>query len=277
MEPIDGRAAPFACLLASLALAMPLPAAAQYTTVSIPALVEGSLDTSDPAQGDGTYYERYVFPCRAGVTYAITLRSNDFDAYLAAAVPESTEWLKDDDGAGGTDSAIQLTPQTSGTCQAVATSYRVQTGRFVLGVSLGTEDLTVPSLDEVVAAIVARAGTEVVAWEVDTLNRANPVGVGGLNLEAGVAYSAWVIFEGNAPPTLSELRFTLFTSPSLETLRSTNVVPSMAMTVDGFQSVTWQFVAPPTPRGQTLSIMLARQEGDFTSRPAAMVLRRLPG
>jgi hypothetical protein len=151
----------------------------------------------------------------------------------------------------------------------------VATGRFVLAVSSGTVDLTVPSLDEFVRTLVARTGTEVVAWRVDRLSRANPVGVGGLNLEAGAAYSAWVILEGNAPPRLSELRFTLFTAPNLETLLSTNVVPNMAVTVEGFQSVTWQFVAPPTPRGQTLQISLARQEGDYTSRPAAIVLRRL--
>jgi len=275
MEPIASRAAPLAWFLAGLALATPHPAAAQYTTVSVPAVMQGSLDSNDPAQGDGTYYERYAFSCAAGVTYAITLRSTEFDAYLIAAAPESTGWLRDDDGAGGTDSAIQLTPQTSGTCQAAATSYRVATGSFVLAISSGTADLTVPSLEEFVRELVARSGTQVVAWEVDQLNRANPVGVGGLNLEEGVGYSVWVIFEGNAPPVLSELRFSLFTAPALENLRSTNVVPSMTLRVDGFHSVTWQFVAPPTPRGQTLQISLARWEGDYTSRPAAIVVRRL--
>ena len=79
--------------------------------------VAGRLDSSDPRMGDESYYDDYTYSGRPGDQLVITLRSPDFDTYLAwgrgsgaAFQSEST----DDDGAGGTDSQVRVTVGSSG-------------------------------------------------------------------------------------------------------------------------------------------------------------------
>lgn len=99
-------------LIASGVLLAALPAAAQ-SVIRPGETVRGSLSASDRRLADGSSYDCFRLQARAGDRIAVTLRSNDFDAYLAlvegrdCSSGDSAE--TDDDGAGGTDSLIRMT------------------------------------------------------------------------------------------------------------------------------------------------------------------------
>ena len=89
-----------------------LPAAAQ-STIRPGDTVRGALSPSDPSLDDGSHYDCFDLQARAGERISVTLRSNDFDAYLSilagggctSAVAAET----DDDSAGGADSRVFMT------------------------------------------------------------------------------------------------------------------------------------------------------------------------
>lgn len=99
-------------LLAGGLLVAALPAAAQ-STIRPGDSVQGSLSSSDPSLDDGSHYDCFNLQARAGERIAVTLRSNDFDAYLGVVegrnCPSGGTSETDDDGAGGTDSRLQMT------------------------------------------------------------------------------------------------------------------------------------------------------------------------
>lgn len=79
--------------------------------------VEGTLSADDPVtDAEGTTFDRYVFEAQAGERYVITLRSEDFDAFVLAG-PEGTsqdDWASDDDGGGNLNSRLVYTVETPG-------------------------------------------------------------------------------------------------------------------------------------------------------------------
>jgi hypothetical protein len=99
--------------------------------------VNGELDASDPKMHDGTPYELWEYVGRAGETVAITLRSDDFDAFLSIGTVNNgvfTAIESADDGAGGTHSRLEITLPFTGSysIRANSLSPRRPTGDYVL-------------------------------------------------------------------------------------------------------------------------------------------------
>ena len=99
-------------LVAGGLLVTAAPAAAQ-STIRPGDSAQGALGASDRSLEDGSYYDCFTLQARAGERISVTLRSNDFDAYLAVVEgrncsPEASSET-DDDGAGGTDSRVEMT------------------------------------------------------------------------------------------------------------------------------------------------------------------------
>ena len=98
----------------TLAAAMPLHA---QTGIRSGETVPGSLTDSDRVLSDGSYYDLYSFRGQAGDEVSIVMRSDDFDTFLVVGQESDGELDSmeiDDDGAGGTDSRIDLTLPRSG-------------------------------------------------------------------------------------------------------------------------------------------------------------------
>lgn len=83
---------------------------------------------------DGRYVDLYRFHGRAGETVTLTLRSDDFDAYLFLAPASTGEKLaSDDDGGGDRDSRITVTLPEAGEYLLRATSFVAgQRGSYTL-------------------------------------------------------------------------------------------------------------------------------------------------
>ena len=99
--------------------------------------VPGELDASDPKMHDGTPYELWDYVGRAGETVRITLRSNDFDAFLSIGTVTNgvfTTIESADDGAGGTHSLLEITLPFTGrySIRANSLSPRRPNGDYVL-------------------------------------------------------------------------------------------------------------------------------------------------
>jgi len=103
--------------LPALFLFLPAFADAQ-TRIDAGQTVSGRLTDRDPTLSDGSHYQLYEYRGRAGEQIRVTMRSDDFDAYLAGGVMQGTELNAsdtNDDGAGGTDSQLTVTVGASGT------------------------------------------------------------------------------------------------------------------------------------------------------------------
>lgn len=112
--------------------------------VRIGQTVRGTLDEGDPMADDGSYYELWTVRGRAGQRVTLTLRSNDFDAYLAFGRTADGEWEEydsDDDSGGGesgTDAELQITLEDDGVYQIRANSLDAgETGAYTLTVTEG--------------------------------------------------------------------------------------------------------------------------------------------
>jgi hypothetical protein len=108
-------------LLAALAagLVAVAPAAAQKTPPGLLAgsTVTGALERGDPTASDGSYYDLWMVRASAGEVLTFTMRSSDFDAYLAIGETSGGEFKlleSDDDGAGGTDARLSFTVPRAG-------------------------------------------------------------------------------------------------------------------------------------------------------------------
>lgn len=96
--------------------ALPEPGPAQVTPIRPGGTASGTIALTDAALDDGSYYDLYSFRAEPGRGYTITLRSDDFDAYLAVGTMEGGEMQAietDDDGAGGTDARVTLAPDAA--------------------------------------------------------------------------------------------------------------------------------------------------------------------
>jgi hypothetical protein len=133
--------------------------------ISLGQTVSSRLDTSDPLLGDNSHYERYSYRGRAGEQVLVTMRSGDFDAYLAVGSMVGEAFESDesnDDGAGGTDAQILATIGQSGVLAIQANSLRAgETGAFSLNVASvsGGGVATTPSAPA--GARIASAGQSV--------------------------------------------------------------------------------------------------------------------
>lgn len=98
----------------------------------------GRLESGDRVSGDDSYYDAWTFRGRAGERVAVTLRSDDFDAYLRVGRRAGGEFEAietDDDGAGGLDAMIVLTLPETGLYEIQANSLSVgETGSYRLTV-----------------------------------------------------------------------------------------------------------------------------------------------
>ncbi|HEX2091401.1 MAG TPA: PPC domain-containing protein [Longimicrobiaceae bacterium] len=122
------------------ALALAAGAVSAQTPIRMGQTITGRLQDSDPKADDDSFYDLYSYTGRAGEQIVITLRSGDFDAYLAFA-PESEGFGEfgrsetDDDGAGGTDACLEITLPADGTYLIRANSLRAgETGEYTLQV-----------------------------------------------------------------------------------------------------------------------------------------------
>jgi hypothetical protein len=108
---------------------------AEGGTIELGQTISGQLSADDQAVG-------YTFVAEAGTTVTITLRSNDFDAYLSLRDENGLEIAFDDDSAGNLNSRIgPFIFEMAGSYTIVATSYGYRfgdsggTGRFELSVA----------------------------------------------------------------------------------------------------------------------------------------------
>jgi hypothetical protein len=89
---------------------------------------------------DGASFDVYTFTGAVGDSIEITLRSEDFDAFmLVAYLDEEVFWWDDDSGVGtsGTDAAFTLVFDVSETVLLIASSYWPgETGAYTLGAEL---------------------------------------------------------------------------------------------------------------------------------------------
>lgn len=112
-------------LLAAAALAAAAAPAAAQGPIAYGQTVRGELGPDDPQIDDGSWYDVWTFTGRAGQRVSITMRSDDFDAFLAVgpdAVECNGDCHTDDDGAGGTDASVVFTLPASGRYEVRANS-----------------------------------------------------------------------------------------------------------------------------------------------------------
>ncbi len=139
-------------------------------TAGLPAVTLGQtvsarLDATDPVLGDNSHYELFAYQGRAGEQVLVTLRSVDFDAYLAVGrlaggTFQSSE--SDDDGAGGTDSQLLATLGADGVLAIRANSLGAgQTGAFTLNVAAASGGGTTTPANLPPGARVVAAGQSI--------------------------------------------------------------------------------------------------------------------
>jgi hypothetical protein len=132
----------FATAAAAIVAAAPLFPAAAQIDIALGQTVEGRFASSDPTLPDGSHYRIYRFRGTPGQRIAITLRSNDFDAFLAGGSMMGGEFAAedyDDDSAGGTDARMEAVVGSGGTYYIRAnTLMGGETGAYTLRVDAGT-------------------------------------------------------------------------------------------------------------------------------------------
>jgi serine protease Do len=100
--------------------------------------VQGALERGDAAFDDGGYFDLYSFTARRGQRLTITLRSDDFDAYVRLAYARSADdldWVgEDDDGGLGTNARLSVTAPEDGEYWIAVSSYDEEPGGYELAV-----------------------------------------------------------------------------------------------------------------------------------------------
>ena len=109
--------------------------------LSMGSSVSGSLSDDDPILDDSSHYDLWTYHGQSGETVRVTLRSDDFDAYLAFGQSDGddfTELESDDDGAGGTDAKLTVTLGSDGEYTVRANSLsKSETGDYTLMLEQG--------------------------------------------------------------------------------------------------------------------------------------------
>jgi hypothetical protein len=123
----------------SLAIESASGGTAGLPSVGLGQTVSGRLDATDPLLGDNSHYEIFAYQGRPGEQVLVTLRSGDFDAYLAVGRIAGGSFQStdtNDDGGGGTDSQILATVGGDGTIAIRANTLRAgETGAFTVNVA----------------------------------------------------------------------------------------------------------------------------------------------
>lgn len=105
--------------------------------VGAPAL-HGVLEAGDAAFSDGGFFDLYHFQARRGQRLTVTLRSEDFDAYLRVAharAADDVDWLgEDDDGGIGTNARLTVTAPADGEYWIAVSAYDEAPGAYELAV-----------------------------------------------------------------------------------------------------------------------------------------------
>lgn len=100
--------------------------------------VSGRLDSSDPQLADDSYFDTWLYDGNAGDRLLVTLTSSDFDTFLSWGRGEGNSFtadLTDDDGAGNTNSQIEVTLDQSGRYVLRANSWSGgETGSYTLSI-----------------------------------------------------------------------------------------------------------------------------------------------
>lgn len=117
------------------------PAPPVLRPVAVGQTLTGDLGGSDPKLGDNSFYDLYTFQARAGDGVTATLRSSDFDAFLALGRMRGEEFEEiesDDDRGGGTDARVSTTLAEAGTYTLRVNSlYGEKTGAYTLELASG--------------------------------------------------------------------------------------------------------------------------------------------
>ncbi|HET6232752.1 MAG TPA: PPC domain-containing protein [Longimicrobiaceae bacterium] len=95
----------------------PAPPAPDPRSIRGGETVEGTLDANDPQADDHSSYDAYVYHGRAGERLTVTMTAGGFDAYLAFGTWRNGAFSQtdsDDDGAGGTNSKLEVTLPADG-------------------------------------------------------------------------------------------------------------------------------------------------------------------
>lgn len=125
-------------------------AVAQPRMIQSGDVIEGRLASGDRVLAqDGSLYDLYLYSGRPGEGIVITLRSDDFDAYLIGGRTEAEAFAmyeSDDDGAGGTDSELVTSASSSGQYYFLVNTFEAgESGAYRVGVSSAGGGTQVPS------------------------------------------------------------------------------------------------------------------------------------
>jgi hypothetical protein len=98
--------------------ALPPAEASPVRPIGAGETLSGQLTAVDTELEDGSYYDSYRYEGTPGERVTVTLRSRDFDAYLALGAPVGSggfhPFAYDDDGASGTDAEATVTVPAGG-------------------------------------------------------------------------------------------------------------------------------------------------------------------
>lgn len=134
---LPGRSGSYTLSLSSRSGLLPASRGTGNRPLAAGSSVAGELDDSDPKMHDSTPYELWTYVGRSGETIRITLRSDDFDAFVSIGTVTNgvfTAIESADDGAGGTHSRLEITLPFTGTysIRANSLSPRHPNGDYVL-------------------------------------------------------------------------------------------------------------------------------------------------
>lgn len=104
-------------------------------TLTSGSTVNGVLQAGDLVRNDGTFADGYLYNGQAGEQLTVTLRSNQFDAWLVIDDPNSSFREMNDDGDGGNNSKLAVTlPRTATYIIVANTVSKGATGSYSLNV-----------------------------------------------------------------------------------------------------------------------------------------------
>lgn len=141
----------------------------------------GTLADTDPTLDEGQPYHRWSLAARQGEPLLITLRSADFDTYLAFGRVQEGEFAElrgDDDGGDGTNSRLLVTAPESG-------EYLIQVRGYGQGAT-GAYVLRVAGAAPEAAALAPRQPLRLSQEVTGTLDDGDPM------LEDGSRYDDWL-------------------------------------------------------------------------------------
>lgn len=117
------------------------PATRESADIAFGQSLRGDLAAGDLMVEDDSFYDCFAFSARAGQRATAEMRSSDFDTYLAllpGAYCAGEALATDDDGAGGTDSRVDVTLPRDGVYSIRANSLGAwETGAYSLSLAGG--------------------------------------------------------------------------------------------------------------------------------------------